>query len=119
MEIGKIASIKTSQVYSEQVALKKRSEVKLPVLSTAATTRIIENTIESQQKALENMKVLIAQMELNNEVSIEYDDQTKQVIVQVVDGDTKAVVKQFPPEQLISFMRKFQEIVGLIINEKA
>lgn len=119
MEIGKITNIKAVQVYSEPTASKKKSEVQLPDLSTAATTRTIEDAIESQQKVLENMKALIAQMKLDNEVSIEYDDQTRQIIVRVVDGETKAVVRQFPPEQLVSFMRKFQEIIGLIINEKA
>jgi len=118
MDIGKISNIKAAQAYSEPAAPKKKSEVQLPVLSTAATTRIIEDAIESQQKALENIKMLIAQMGLNNEVSIEYDDQIRQVIVQIIDGDTKTVVRQFPSEQLISFMKKFQEIIGSIINEK-
>jgi uncharacterized FlaG/YvyC family protein len=56
---------------------------------------------------------------LNNSVAIEYDKETRQVIVQVIDGDTKAVVKQFPAQEFLNFMRKFNEIVGLIINEKA
>jgi flagellar protein FlaG len=55
----------------------------------------------------------------NTAVSFVYDKEIDRVIVQVIDDDSKNVIKQFPPDELLEFFRKFSQVVGTFINKRA
>lgn len=66
-----------------------------------------------------DMDKVIDDLGLNSDVSISFDPDLNQVIIQVMDGSTKKVLKQIPAEQYISFAKKFREVVGLLMDESA
>ena len=47
-------------------------------------------------------------------VSVETGD----LLIQVVDGETGDIVRQIPPDEVIAFMRRFREVLGLLLDEK-
>ncbi len=52
---------------------------------------------------------------LNRSVDMKVKDD--QVVVSVVDGDGE-VIRQVPPEKILSFRKKFREILGLFIDRQ-
>ena len=40
-------------------------------------------------------------------------------IIRVVDRDTGELIRQFPPEELLQFMRNLTKMLGTFMDEKA
>jgi flagellar protein FlaG len=55
----------------------------------------------------------------NTAVSFVYDKEIDRVIVRVIDDESKSVIKQFPPDELLEFFRKFSQVVGTFIDKRA
>jgi len=52
--------------------------------------------------------------------SFEYSihDQTKQIMVKVINRETKAVIREFPPEKILDMVAKMWEVAGIIVDER-
>lgn len=53
----------------------------------------------------------------NHKINFDVDQKTKQVVVKVVDGDTKKVIRQIPPEEIINLSQRMDELKGMIFND--
>ena len=56
---------------------------------------------------------------MGRRVQFEVDHDTGDLNIQIVDRNSGEVVRQIPPEQLTRFSRRFQEVLGLLIDEQA
>jgi flagellar protein FlaG len=54
----------------------------------------------------------------NRRLDFEVDEDTKRVIVKVIDTRTDKVIKEIPPEQLVQLAAKIQEMIGLLVDEE-
>jgi flagellar protein FlaG len=54
----------------------------------------------------------------NRRLDFEVDEETKRVIVKVIDTKTDKVIKEIPPEQLVQLAAKIQEMIGLLVDEE-
>jgi len=54
----------------------------------------------------------------NKKLQFVVDQQSKEVIVKVIDANTDKVIKVLPPEELQRLHRKLRETIGLLFNEK-
>ena len=54
----------------------------------------------------------------NRKLQFIVDQQSKEVIVKVIDKNTDKVIKVLPPEELQRLHRKLKETIGLLFNEK-
>ncbi len=43
---------------------------------------------------------------------------TNQILVKVIDNDTKEVIKELPPEKILDIVAKIEEMVGVLVDEK-
>jgi len=52
--------------------------------------------------------------------SFEYSihEQTKQIMVKVIDMETKDVIKEFPPEKILDMVAKMWEVAGIMVDER-
>ena len=53
---------------------------------------------------------------LNRSVHFEIDDSSGQVVTQVVNRETREVIRQIPPEEMLSLSRRLREFVGLLLD---
>ena len=53
-----------------------------------------------------------------NEFQFSVHAQTKQILIKVVDKQTKEVIKEFPPEKILDMIAKMCEIAGVFVDEK-
>jgi len=54
----------------------------------------------------------------NKKLQFVVDQQSKEVIVKVIDKNTDKVIKVLPPEELQRLHRKLKETIGLLFNKK-
>jgi flagellar protein FlaG len=67
-------------------------------------------------KQIEEMNKSIAHS--GKELHFKYNDEAKQLYVEVVDSQTKKVVTSLPPEFLIDLSIKMKEMIGMFMDEK-
>lgn len=54
---------------------------------------------------------------VNTQLKFEVYEETNTVYVQIVDRETKEVVKQIPPEEMLELSAKIREMVGILLDE--
>ncbi len=54
----------------------------------------------------------------HREIHLSLDDESGDVIVQVVDSQSEEVVRQIPPEHVLELRDRLAEMKGLLINEE-
>ena len=45
-------------------------------------------------------------------------EKTKEIMVKVIDKETKKVIREFPPENILDMVAKMWEMAGLIVDER-
>ncbi len=63
--------------------------------------------------------VLTVQQELeklNVRLVFNLDEDTKEVVVKVVDPQTNEVIRQIPPEELLEIRKRLDEIMGILFD---
>ncbi|MCR2044770.1 flagellar protein FlaG [Anaerosalibacter massiliensis] len=69
---------------------------------------------------------IIDAIESANEKFIIYDrrfefsihDQTKQIMVKVIDVNTNEIIREIPPEKILDLVAAIWEITGIVVDEK-
>ena len=54
----------------------------------------------------------------NSEAVFGVHDRTNRITIKIVDKDTKEVLKEYPPEQMLDMIAKVWEMAGLMVDEK-
>ena len=55
----------------------------------------------------------------NQGVRFKVNDDTKQLVVQIVNQDTDEVIKEIPSKEVLELEAQIREMVGLFLDEKA
>jgi flagellar protein FlaG len=90
------------------------ADIRNPVdrVSAAATT-----TNEQITKAVENINKTIQAASQNLEFSV--DEDSSQVVVKVIDQQTKQVLRQIPTEEVLEIAKSLDKLQGLLIKQTA
>ncbi|MFP4333699.1 MAG: flagellar protein FlaG [Campylobacterales bacterium] len=77
----------------------------------------------SKEEQSENLKNLVEEMNrridpLNLSVKFGFSDDIEAMYVSVLEKNTDRVIRQFPSEEAIDLMKKMDEIVGMIFDQK-
>jgi len=56
---------------------------------------------------------------VNSQLNFEVFEETNQLYVQIVDRNTKEVIKQIPPKEMLELSARLKEMVGLILDKYA
>lgn len=77
----------------------------------------LQGKVERHQPVLiQGWDAVIRSMEHGNKVEMEFDKDINRVVVRVVSGKTRETIAQFPPEELISFMKRFRQYISLSVE---
>jgi len=55
---------------------------------------------------------------INRGVRFRIDDQSEQIITQVVDRDTDEVIRQIPPQELLDISQRLRDFIGMLIDQR-
>ncbi len=75
-----------------------------------ATAAAVEDMVDEVNKVLHY---------INERLQFSVHETTKRIMVKVVDRETDEVLREIPPEKLLDLVGKLQEIVGLLVDQKA
>ena len=86
-------------------------------------SRVVEESVKEKPSREKVEKTLVKINELANslsrKLSFTYDDRIDKIIVKVMEGDGKTIVRQIPPEEMIRLSLRMDEIMGMLINQNA
>lgn len=54
----------------------------------------------------------------NREFEFSIHEKTKQIMVKVIDTDTKELIKEIPPEKILDMVANMCEAAGIFVDEK-
>lgn len=76
---------------------------------------------EDLQRAVSEVKDYI--QSFRRDLNLNYDDETGLLVIKVIDRDTEEVVRQIPPEEVLSFIHNMLRLAdgreGVLLKEKA
>lgn len=84
-------------------------------------TDLVKDANEQKQPSDGTMKQTISDLNKkmkNTECVFGIHEATNRVMIQIIDKDTKEVIKEFPPEKTLDLFAKALEIAGLLVDEK-
>lgn len=105
-------------VKKEPAALKEVIQEYIPGKANAQTpeeTKEREITWEDAQQIAEVMNE-ISRM-FNQQLNFEVFEDTQQLYVQIVDRNTREVIKQIPSQEMLEMSAKIREMVGIILDK--
>ncbi|NLD48585.1 MAG: flagellar protein FlaG [Clostridiaceae bacterium] len=100
----KDAPIKTEGAEINIQHLKKHEKAELPVSEKA----VIE-AIEKANKAISTS---------NRVLEFSIHEKTKEIMVKVVDSETKEVIREIPPEKVLDMVARLWEMAGILVDER-
>lgn len=69
---------------------------------------------ETMKQALSDINKRLS----NTECIFGFHEQTNRVTIQLIDKDTKEVIKELPPEKTLDMIAKAWELAGILVDEK-
>jgi flagellar protein FlaG len=108
------ATSEVSKVRFQAEPHAKRVEIQKRVAAREGQIQQAELT-EQTKRAIEQ---LVREFSSNKQIRMDFDDSIGRVIVTVVDQGTQQVVRQIPTPEMISFLRRFTEYLGLFVEQK-
>ena len=88
---------------------------KAAVVATAAAAQAVPR--QTLDKAVEEINRFLKQSNTSLEFSIDKD--SGRTLVQVIDTDTKDVIRQFPSKEALSLSHELDKLQGMLLREKA
>ncbi|MBI5408130.1 MAG: flagellar protein FlaG [Nitrospirae bacterium] len=75
-----------------------------------------EETLVDVKKAIE--RIDSAARFYNRQLEIELEEDLNITVVKVVDGETKEVIRQIPPEEIVALSKQAKDLKGLLIHKE-
>ena len=72
---------------------------------------------EERKRVLESLNKTMGLM--RSDLVFTVDDETKLKLVKIVDRETKEVIRQIPSEEIVRFVKVFDELRGVLLSERA
>ena len=91
--------------------------------STRDKVEILRNDQLSPEELRDDLKEKIEDMNsivetLEEQLSFKLHDKTDRMMTQVINIETKEIIKEMPPEEMLDLAARIHEMVGLIIDEE-
>ncbi len=119
MRIEKVP-IKEMEV-TRQIA--QNNTVAYPNGKVQSDTKMDEIIGNNHQIDKEELKRIIEEIRkkmdyLNKYLRIDIDNELDIPVIKIVEKDTEKVIRQIPPDYMLSIMKRIDEMLGIIINER-
>jgi flagellar protein FlaG len=71
--------------------------------------KTVINAIEKANKAI---------VSTNRQLEFSIHEKTKEIMVKVIDAETKEVIREIPPEKILDMVAKMMEMAGILVDER-
>ena len=70
------------------------------------------------EETLKKIEEMIKEFGSSDKVSMRYDNDIDRVVVTIASGETGEVTRQIPSAEFVSFVKNFDQMIGLMINRR-
>ena len=123
MVIEEVRDISVRQMSADQQSqeLQRRMPTPLQDQTQRLEQRELEEAREVSRDKVENAIESLNQSVslLNHRLRFSIDESTGRLQVRVIDNLTNEIIREVPPERVLAFVRKFEEFLGLLFDERA
>ncbi len=96
----------------------RNSVAKSKVMSTGEVKGQAENPGPEKSEILNVIGKLNNSLEnINEKVSFSYHEENKRIIIKVIDRETKEVVREIPPKDIVKLSEHLKEYLGMLVDE--
>jgi len=75
----------------------------------AGFEKAVNDAVDKVNKAIANS---------GRELKFSIHEKTKEIMVKVLDSETKEVIREIPPEKVLDMVAKLWEMAGIIVDER-
>ncbi|MBI4949518.1 MAG: flagellar protein FlaG [Deltaproteobacteria bacterium] len=101
---------------SGKTAAAKKAEVRSGVITDAAEAKKDLPPKEVEEIASD---VQIHLKRLNTELRFEVDNESDEMIIKIIDPETKQVIRQIPSEELLAIRERMKDLIGVLYNARS
>jgi flagellar protein FlaG len=85
----------------------------------AVTTELPKSGQYSEKDVIEAIEKANKAISSSNRVlEFSIHERTKEIMVKVVDSETKEVIREIPPEKVLDMVAKLWELAGILVDER-
>jgi flagellar protein FlaG len=108
------ASVITKQTGVQKTSQQQSGAVQNPVAAQAQADKssVSKKDVHDMVEALKDLTET-----LKTTLNFSVDDRTNNIIVKIVDKDTDKVIRQIPPEDLLTLQEKMQDLTGFLLSD--
>jgi flagellar protein FlaG len=117
MQLQPIGNIGPREVFDQDRQAVTTSALKAAPTATEHAVAQAAPTPAMLNEAVRSINVTMRAMSQSLEFSV--DDDSKRVIVKVVDQETKEVIRQMPSAEALEIAKALDRVQGLLIRQKA
>ncbi|MFZ6744032.1 flagellar protein FlaG [Undibacterium sp. JH2W] len=103
--------------------LVKTTTTAVPVSASDASQDVAKNNNAQHEISASELKSSVEQINraigFNNSVNLNLDHDSGKVVVQIVDNETKAVLRQIPSKEVLAIARDLEGKKGIFLNDLA
>lgn len=103
-----------TSVYGVKVAETLRQQDKVTKDDAAQQVKVTREDAKNVADVMNKVSELV-----NSQLNFEVFEDTNQLYVQIIDRNTKEVIKQIPPKEMLELSARLKEMVGLILDKYA
>jgi flagellar protein FlaG len=85
----------------------KEQDIQSP---TAVSTEEVKSVVSTMDSLINK---------LTTELRLEVDEETNQVIVKIIDGDSQEVIRQIPAEEFVALSKRMRDAVGMLFDRQS
>ncbi|MDD5067124.1 MAG: flagellar protein FlaG [bacterium] len=93
------------KIKAEEARKKAQSEV----VADRMTEQDISDAIEKMNKTIEIF---------NKKLKMSYDEESKRVVVRIIDSETDKVIKEIPTKEVLDYIHRLHQMIGVFIDSK-
>ena len=101
------------QVQSPKTQEAVRKDIEQKAQESVQETNLSQ---EELQKLLQEIRRKLDYM--NRYLKIDIDDQLEIPVVKIFERDTNKLIRQIPPDHLLTIMKKIDEMLGVLLSER-
>lgn len=114
---GRIANIEYSTSTTSMSNSSKENIRKYAINDSDVDTTYLEVNEKEVEKSVEKLNKFLE----DEKVHVEYEvhDKLNQLMIKIIDDETKEVIQELPPKKILDMVAKMCEMVGILMDKKA
>ena len=120
MSEGKAAGVAASRQVPNTSKLKNQesqtSRFEVVSIGIQSNIKAVRKPVDAT-KAIEELEKFVRSQK--TDVNFSIDERSQSTVIKVFQSETGKLIKQFPVEEILSMIARFQKNIGLILDKKA